>query len=387
MSFGILTLIVLAGLGGPLLSASERVLVPVIVGELLAGLVVGGSGCGWVDPAEPTTAFMASIGFAMLMFAAGMHVPVRQPALVQQLGRGTVAAAIAAAIAVAGGYLAARAADVPHAAIYAVILASGSAAVLVPSLDEAGLLGRAEGLVVAAQVSIADVAAIVAVPLALQPHRAMRALLGALVVAGCAFLLFLIVRALRHAVWVRHIRRLSKHRAWALDLRLALLVLFGLAWIATRIGTSILIAGFAVGLVVAATGGPKRLSRQVTGVAQGFFVPLFFVVLGARIDIRALGTQGVLIELAVLLVAFDVASRLVAAVCTRQPLASGLAATVQLGVPAAAVSLGLSLGVVSAGAGAAVMVAALVSIGISGSGVSLLHRRLMREQGELEEPG
>ncbi len=43
-----------------------------------------------------------------------------------------------------------------------------------------------------------------------------------------------------------------------------------------------------MGLVVAAIGGPKRLSTQVRGVAEGFFVPLFFVVLGARLDFSAL---------------------------------------------------------------------------------------------------
>jgi Kef-type K+ transport system membrane component KefB len=171
--------------------------------------------------------------------------------------------------------------------------------------------------------------------------------------------------------------RLSKQREWALDLRVALLVLFGLAWLATRIGTSILIAGFAVGLVVAATGGPKRLSRQVTGVAAGFFVPLFFVVLGARIDIRALSNSSALIELTVLLVAFDVGIGLVAALLTRQPAAAGLASTVTLGVPAAVVTLGLEENVISPGVGAAIMAAALVSIAISGAGVSLLHRRLV----------
>jgi Kef-type K+ transport system membrane component KefB len=175
---------------------------------------------------------------------------------------------------------------------------------------------------------------------------------------------------------LHRLRHLSKEREWALDLRGALLVLFGLSWLATRIGTSILIAGFAVGLVVAATGGPRRLSRQVTGVAAGFFVPLFFVVLGARIDVRALSTSGALIGLALLLIAFDVAIRLVAAIATRQPVAAGLAATVTLGVPAAAVALGLQEGVVSPGAGAAIMVAALASIAVSGLGVSLLHRRL-----------
>ena len=374
MSFGILTVIVLAGLVGPLCSSSERVLVPVMVGELVAGLVVGTSGFGWVDPSDTTTAFMASIGFAMLMFAAGMHVPIRQPALVRQLGRGAVAAAIAAVGAVAGGFAATHLAGVPHPAIYAVALASGSAAVLVPSLDEAGLLALPAGLAVAAQVAIADVASIVAVPLALQPHRAVRAVLGAVAVSACALAVLGAARALRGTEWIVRVRRLSKKRAWALDLRIALLVLFALCWLATRIGTSILIAGFAVGLVVAATGGPKRLSRQVTGVAQGFFVPLFFVVLGARINVRALGTHGVLIELAVLLIVFDVASHLVAAFLTRQPAASGLAATVQLGVPAAVVALGLTLNVVSPGAGAAVMIAAVISIGISGAGVSLLSR-------------
>ena len=376
MTFGILSLIVLAGLAGPLLAASGRVLVPVVVGELLAGLVVGRSGFGWVHPADPTTAFLAAIGFAMLMFSAGMHVPVRQPALLQQLGRGAVAACLCGALAVLGGWVTAQVAGVSHAGIYAVVLASASAAVLVPSLEEAGLLDRPEGLAVAAQVAIADVAAIVLVPIVLQPSRTTRALLGAVAVTGCAVTLYLVVRALRGAEWVHRLRRTSKEREWALDLRAALLVLFGLAWLATRIGTSVLIAGFAVGLVVAATGGPKRLSRQVTGVAAGFFVPLFFVVLGARIDIRALSTSGALIGLAVLLIAFGAAIRLVAALATRQRPAAGLAATVTLGVPAALVAVGLQEGVLSPGAGAAIMVAALASIAVSGIGVSLLHRRL-----------
>src|SRR5262249_42735892 len=251
VSFGILSVIVLAGLAGPLLSASERVLVPVIVGELLAGLVVGRSGFGWVHPAEPTTAFLASIGFAMLMVAAGMHVPVRQPELVRALGRGAAAAGVVGVLALAGGWITARTAGVSHAGIYVVILASASAAVLVPSLDEAGLLDRSEGLVVAAQVAVADVAAIVLVPIVLQPSRTTRALLGSLAVSACAVVLLFVVRGLRDAARVQRVRRLSKEREWALDLRLALLVLFGLAWLATRIGTSILIAGFAVGLVVA----------------------------------------------------------------------------------------------------------------------------------------
>ena len=174
---------------------------------------------------------------------------------------------------------------------------------------------------------------------------------------------------------MRLVRRWSKTRGWALDLRLSLLILFGLVWIAQRSGTSVLIAGFGVGLMVAAIGGPKRLSRQVAGVAQGFMVPLFFVVLGARIDLRALGQHPTLIALAVLLLALNAAVHVLAALLTRQPLASGLAATAQLGVPAAVVALGLQRDILTPGEGSAIVVAALASLALTAAGVTLLGRQ------------
>ena len=85
-----------------------------------------------------------------------------------------------------------------------------------------------------------------------------------------------------------------------------------------RSGTSVLIAGFAVGLVVAFIGGPKRLSAQVTGIAAGFFIPLFFVTLGAKLDLRAVVDKPSILELTALLTVANLAVHLVAAVVTRQ---------------------------------------------------------------------
>ena len=157
----------------------------------------------------------------------------------------------------------------------------------------------------------------------------------------CILAVYAVVHLIHRTPIVRHARHLSKQRAWALDLRLALLVLFGLVWIAQRAGTAVLVAGFGVGLMVAAIGGPKRLSRQVTGVAQGLMVPLFFVVLGARLDLRALFDDPSLIALAAELLVLNLVVHATAALLTRQPFGAGLAATAQLGVPAAVVTLGL----------------------------------------------
>ena len=374
MTFGVLALIVLAGLAGPLLAAGKRPLFPVVVGELAAGVVIGTSGFRWLDPAEPTTAFLAQIGFAMLMFAAGMSVPLDQPGLTSGLRRGGLAAVIAALLAVPFGIVASRATGAHHAAVYALLLASGSAAILLPALKEHALMGDPRALTVMAQVALADIAAIVSIPLVLRPGHALRAGLGGLLVAACVLLLYGVTRLLNGRPWVHEVRRWSKKRGWALDLRLSLLVLFGLVWVAQRSGTSALIAGFGVGLMVAAIGGPKRLSRQVAGVATGFMVPIFFVVLGARLDLRALWQHPSLIVLAALLLTANAFVHVCAALLTRQSLGAGLAATAQLGVPAAVVTLGLELHVLTSGEGSAIVAAALGSLALTSAGVALLGR-------------
>ena len=374
MTFGILALIVLAGLAGPLLSSGPRALVPVVVGELAAGIVIGNSGFRWLDPSEPTVDFLAEVGFVMLMFVAGMHVPLRQPGFSSGVRRGGLAAAIVAALAVPAGIAVALASGTPHASIYALLLASGSAAVLLPALDEQGLLGDRHAVIVMAQVALADVAAIVLLPLVLQPSHALRAAVGGAVITAIVVGLYFVVQAIHRRPGVRRLRRRSKKRAWALDLRFSLLVLFGLAWVAQRSGTGVLVAGFGVGLMVAAIGGPRRLSRQVTGVAQGLMIPLFFVVLGARLDLRALAREPSLLALVAELAAFGVLVHVVAAFLTRQPMGAGLAATAQLGVPAAVVTLGLQEGVLTSSESAAIVAAALVSLAVTSVGVTLLGR-------------
>src|SRR5437588_9225953 len=118
-SFGQLTLIVLAGLCGPLLASSRRLLVPVVIGELLAGIALGRTGAGLIKSADPTIAFLGNLGFAMLMLVAGMHVPLRNRALLASLRRASVAVLATALLAVGGGLAIARGLDIGHPAVWA----------------------------------------------------------------------------------------------------------------------------------------------------------------------------------------------------------------------------------------------------------------------------
>ena len=258
-----------------------------------------------------------------------------------------------------------------HAAVYAVVLSSGSAAVLLPAVQESGATGTTV-FTVMAQVTIADVVTILSVPIVLQPGRTTHALLGGLLVVLTMVALLALALRLKERDWVHDVRRLSKRRHWALDLRLSLLILFLLAWIAQRSGTSVLIAGFAAGVMVALIGGPKRLSTQMRGIADGFFVPLYFVLLGAQLDLRGLFSDPTMLALACALAALNVVIHLLASSLRGLPASAGLTASAQLGVPAAVASLGLAEHLLSPQIATAIVAAALVSLVVCTLGVESL---------------
>jgi Kef-type K+ transport system membrane component KefB len=368
-----------AGLVGPLIASGKRALIPAVVGEILAGLVIGASGLGIVDAHDAGVKLLSDIGFLVLMFGAGSHVPVHNKTLRRALPRGATAAALGLGAGLVGGVVMSRLLGDGHALLWGVLLSTGSAAVVLPFLREAGVKGeRASTAMVWA--IVADVATIVLLPLALQPAKAPRAAFGALLVAAGAVAVVLAARRAGGLGGIQTLRERSKQRFWALDLRLAMFAMFCAAWISVKLGSGLLIAGFSAGLVVATIGGPKRLSRQIAGVANGLFAPLFFVALGARLDVSALFGDERALALCGLLVGFNVVLHVVVVKTIQLPVTVGLIATAQLGVPAAAASLGLRTGALSAGEAGAVVAAALITLAVSSAGTALLAAQRRNER-------
>ena len=372
MDLGLLALICAAALLGPALSLASRGALPAVVGQLLAGVLLGQTLFGLVDPARPGHAQLYDVGFATLMFTVGMHIPLHDDRLRAALGAGARATLVAIPLALLAGELCHLAGTGP-ALVYAVVIVSSSAAVALPVIQENRLEGP-QIMAAMAWITIADVVATLAIPLALTPSRALHAAGGALIVAACVAALAFAASRVRGSPLVAHIRHESKKRGWAIDLRVALVALVGLSYLALQVGASLLVAGFGVGLVVGWIGGPKRLSHEVLGLGQGFFVPVFFVLLGAHLDLRALGHDGRALLLALLLAVGTAAVHLVTSSILRTPPAIGLLATAQIGVPAAVIALGLPSGAIDQGQASAIFCAALVSIGVCAAGAAILRR-------------
>ncbi len=360
MTFAVLGLIGVAALAGPLLALPPRWHVPMLVGELAAGIALGPTGVGLLHPGDPMFAFLAQVGFALVMFVAGARVPVRDPRLRPALRTGAARAAAVGLLAVPAGIGVAGLFHTGHAGLYAVLLASSSAALIVPVMEGEHLTGPA-ALELLPQVAIADTACVLALPLVIDPAHAVRAALGALAVLAACAVLFVILRHLEKTGRRKRLHHLSEHRKFALELRVNLILLFGLAALATTTHTSVLLAGFGFGLVVASIGAPRRLARQLFALTEGFLEPVFFVWLGATLDLRDLGRHPSFIVLG--LVLGGVAGLVHAAMrVTGQPWPFAVLAASQMGVPVAAATVGTQLGVLAPGESAALILGALTTV-------------------------
>lgn len=363
MSFTVLALIGLVALLGPLLAYPKAWHLPVVLGELGAGVIIGRTGLGAIDPGNTTLSFLAELGFALVMFVAGTHVPLRDPSLRPALRGGIIRAVAVAVVAVVLAFAIAEVSGIHHAPLYAVLLASSSAALVLPIVDNLGL-GGPRIVALLPQVALADALCIVALPLAIDPGHALRAAGGAALVIVAAVAVFVVFGWLERSGIRRRVHQISEERLFAVELRLQLVILAAMAALAVATHVSVMLAGFAFGLAVTAVGEPRRLAKQLFALTEGFLGPLYFVWLGAELNLRDFGSHPGMIALGVVLGLAACLAHLVGRLFA-QPLPLGMLACAQLGVPVSAATVGTQLGVLRPGEAAALMLSAIVTIAVA----------------------
>ncbi|MBA4606882.1 cation:proton antiporter [Aeromicrobium sp. Marseille-Q0843] len=360
MTFETLALICAIGLLGPLLAVPSTWRIPVVVGELLGGLAVGASGAGWLDPGDETFSFLAELGFAMTMFVVGTRVPIPEHGLKSALAVGAGRAALVGVAAAVGGIVLADVFDASHPAVFAVLMASSSAALAMPVLEDEGFEGP-HLVPLLTQIAVADVVCILVLPLAIAPDRAAEAALGSVIVVAAGVVLFLVLRALEaRGIW-EAVHEESKERRFAIELRISLIVLTAVAALAVATHVTVMLAGFVCGLAIAAVGPPRRLARQLFALADGFLGPVFFVWLGASLDLSALVDEPGLIALGVCLGLGAIVTHLVVRL-TGLPVPLTVLTAGQVGVPVAAATIGTQTGELEGGLPAALILGALITV-------------------------
>ncbi len=281
---------------------AERAKQPAVVGELFAGVLLGQSLFGWVDPTSPAIHLLAETGVVILLFTIGLETQLKR--LLQVGGAATMVACIGVVLPFAGGYFACRALGLGNdqSIVMGAALTATSVGITARVLGDLGTLQRPESQVILGAAVIDDVIGLII--LAVVADAVTGSVITASGVAVTTIFAFgFLAAALLIGVWLARPMMAALERWTGTEVvattALALAFLFGLA--AEFAGSAAIVGAFAAGLVMASTPQAPSIAKGVRGVG-GFFVPIFFVAVGAAVDVRAFLEPGTLLIGAILLV-------------------------------------------------------------------------------------
>jgi Kef-type K+ transport system membrane component KefB len=259
---------------------------PAIVGEILAGVAVGPSVLGLVEPSETLEVF-AELGVVFLLFWVGLETRIGELA---QVGRAALlAGALGVAVPFAGGFgLGVVRGDETATAVFlgAALVATSVGITSAVLLELRVLETRAARTILGAAV-VDDILAMIllAVATGLAAEGGVDALSIVVVIAlALAFVAFFALggtRLLRARPQLLHAPRFSES-----PLLPAVLLCLGLAAFAAEIGLAAIIGAFLAGLMVAETREQHPIEREVEPL-YAFFPPFFFAFIGIELDLGA----------------------------------------------------------------------------------------------------
>lgn len=275
----------------------KRLAPPVVVLELLLGIVVGPEVLGLAHSDE-FIEFFSNLGLGMLFFFAGYEIDFDR-IKGQPIKLGAFGWLLSVVLAYGlGGALAA-------AGVVVSFLYTGSAmattaiGTLIPILRDNGELKTRFGTYLLAAGGAGEFGPILLVTLVLSTDHPLHesAILLAFVAVAIAVALVSVRSAGRN--WPALERTLEASSQMAV--RITVVLVFGLVFLASKLGLDLLLGGFVAGMIVRTALKGHEVSvfeSKLTAVGFGFFVPFFFVTSGIEFDLDALGSAEALAKLA-----------------------------------------------------------------------------------------
>jgi Kef-type K+ transport system membrane component KefB len=283
-----LTIVVVAALAAVLAGTVARwLVVPVVVLELVLGIVVGPELLGLAQPDE-FVEFFSSLGLGMLFFFAGYEIDFErikgQPLRLAAFGW-----AISLVLAYSIGGLLSLAGIVLSLVFTGSALATTAIGTLIPILRDAGELKTRFGTYLLGAGAMGEFGPILLITLVFSTKGAVE--------NAVILIAFVVVAVLAGIVAVR-----SMGRTWnllertletssQLAIRMTVVIVFALAALATSLGLDLLLGGFVAGIILrlALQGREVEvLESKLTAVGYGFLIPFFFVASGVAVDLGAL---------------------------------------------------------------------------------------------------
>jgi len=286
----------------------ERISVPGMVGEMLAGALIGPGLLGWVAPNETLHA-LSDLGVMFLLFNVGLEVKASELLRVGRTAAVVAAAGVIAPFFAGWGILMAWGAPNVEAIFVGAAMVATSVGITASVLAGRGLLNEIASKIILTAAVIDDVLGLIVLAAVSAIARGRLSFLDlaltAVLAAG-----FTVVMAVWGTTVANRILPHFKSRARAeeAEFHIALVLLFALALLAQYTGVAAIVGAFLAGLALSDSAG-RRVRDLTRGVSE-LLVPFFLVGVGLYFNLGIFSSSSTLF-LALLLLAAAVATKLI----------------------------------------------------------------------------
>ena len=279
-------LVLILGSAKLLGAGAKRIGQPAVLGELLAGVILGSSVLGLVNPKNEVLHLLSELGVVILLFEIGLEIDLGK---LLKVGGASIAVAIVGILApFALGYGVCRLlglAQLPSIVAGATLTAT-SVGITARVLSDLGRLQDTEGQIIVGAAVIDDVMGLVILAVVSGLAAGQGVTAGSIAkITGVAFGFLILTLVLGGRLVPPLVKWFSTLNVPGMATSVGLMLALGLAWLADRTGSAMIIGAFAAGLLLRATPQVHEIERGV-GYLGHFFVPIFFVVIGAAVDVR-----------------------------------------------------------------------------------------------------
>ncbi|HZS06164.1 MAG TPA: cation:proton antiporter [Blastocatellia bacterium] len=276
----------------------ERVKQPAVAAEILAGIIIGPSVLGWVQPSELTST-LAEIGVLFLLFRVGLET---RPSDIFRVGlRATLVAVLGVIVPFIAGYTLFRLWGRPQieAIFVGAALVATSVGITARVLGQMNVLGLETSRIILGAAVIDDVLGllILAVVSSMAKGGVDYAEIGTTAALAIGFTLLVALVGARTVNKIRH--RVEKLRVGQAYLVFGLAVCLGLGLVASYIGVAAIVGAFLAGMALSESTEGTDMPMQAEAVTE-FLLPFFLVNIGMQLRLDAFLTrEGIVLALLV----------------------------------------------------------------------------------------
>jgi Kef-type K+ transport system membrane component KefB/Trk K+ transport system NAD-binding subunit len=356
--------------------------VPAVIVEIIAGVIVGPYALNWVN-SEPLVDFLAETGFLFLIFLAGLEMDVNK--IINSLPNRRIHATdfVSNSFLMATGiYVGALILAMPFSIMLhesmgldfvfgTILLPTAAIGIIVPILKAEGTMNLKFGQTLLMEGAIATIMSVILI--SIYSGVLKNGFQVELLLFGIIFLVFIVTyfvgkKLLKGRTFQILLYRLE-HAASQIKVRGAVALFLLFIVIAYLIDTELIMGAFFAGTLLSLFVNKERsaLMFKLDGMSYGFFIPIFFIMVGVNLDLSALSQFGESIPFILLLTGGFFLIQLIPSLLMaplfgfKKSMAGGMLLTARLGETVATAQIGLTLGIISAAENAGIVTASILT--------------------------